>query len=160
MEFPATGERWGVEYRSGASPSVRARVSGDLLVVQGAVEDAEACLAALRRWLHRAAGERLLDWLAEESARTGLAYTRGTVRGQRHRWGSCSSSGSISLNRCLVFLPPELARAVILHELAHLRHANHSKAFWRELAALDPHAASHRKAIAHAWDAVPPWAEP
>ncbi len=160
VAFPATGERWGVEYRSSSAATVRARISGELLVVRGAIDDADACLAALRRWLHRAATERLLPRLAEESARTGVVYRSAAVRGQRSRWGSCSSGGSISLNRCLLFLPPELMRAIILHELAHLRHANHSKAFWRELATLDPHAAAHRKAVAHAWDVVPPWAQP
>jgi predicted metal-dependent hydrolase len=160
VAFPATGETWVVEYRSTEATTVRARIDGGLLVVQGAVEDGEACLAALQRWLQRAAAERLLPALAEESARTGLAYTRATVRGQRSRWGGCSSSGSITLNRCLLFLAPELMHAVMLHELAHLRHHNHSAAFWHELERLDPQAIAHRKAIAHAWDSVPPWAEP
>jgi predicted metal-dependent hydrolase len=160
VSFPATGEMWGVEYRATEATTVRARVDGTLLVVQGAVHDGEACLAALQRWLQRAAAERLLPWLAEESARTGLAYARATVRGQRSRWGGCSSSGSITLNRCLLFLSRELMRAVVIHELAHLRHHNHSAEFWRELERLDAEAIAHRKAIGCAWDSVPPWAEP
>jgi predicted metal-dependent hydrolase len=47
-----------------------------------------------------------------------------------------------------------------LHELAHVPHPNHSAAFWRELARLDPNAAAHRKAIGQAWDTIPAWAEP
>ncbi len=158
--FPATGERWGIEYRHNGTRGVRTRTSGDVLVARGPVDDAEACLTSLRRWLHRAAAERLLPWLAAESARTGLAYERASVRGQRTRWGGCSSLGSITLNRCLVFLPAELVHAVILHELVHLRYPNHSSAFWKHLSDLDPHASAHRGAIAQAWDAVPPWAEP
>ena len=160
IAFPATGERWDVEYRASGAATVRAGVANGLLAVQGATDDGDACLAALVRWLQRAAIERLVPLLAEQSARTGLAYERVAVRGQRGRWGSCSSAGTISLNRCLLFLPPELARAVVLHELAHLRHANHSRAFWLQLEQLDSHAAAHRRAIAQAWDAVPPWAQP
>lgn len=161
VAFAATGESWPVEYRGTASASVRAGVNGGMLVVSGAVGDAEACLAALHRWLQGAARERLLPILAEESERTGLRYERSAVRGQRGRWGGCSSrTRSITLNRSLLFLPPELVRAVVLHELAHLKQMNHSPAFWRELLALDPDAHAHRIAIKHAWDAVPPWAEP
>lgn len=160
VTFAATGEAWPVEYRSTAAATVSARILGGLLVVQGAVENADACLAALRRWLQRAARERLLPLLAEESAVTGLAYLHASVRAQRNRWGGCSTTGAVTLNRCLVFLPPRLARAVILHELAHLRFPNHSREYWRYLETLDPEVSAHRHAIREAWNAVPPWAEP
>lgn len=160
VTFPATGESWPVEYRTTDAATVRARVVGELLVVSGDVSDADACLAALHRWLQLAAKERLLPMLAEESARTGLIYRRATIRGQRNRWGGCSSTGSLTLNRVLLFVQPDLARAVILHELAHLAEPNHSPAFWRKLSQIDPRAHDHRQAIRRAWDAVPPWAEP
>lgn len=160
VTFPATGESWGVEYRSTSAATVRTHTDGGLLVVQGAIDDADACLAALRRWLHRAAVERLLPTLAAESSRLGLPYRRAQTRGQRSRWGGCTSGGTITLNRCLLFLTPELMLAVMHHELAHIRHPNHSEAFWRELGRLDPEVGIHRRAIARAWDAVPPWAEP
>ena len=160
VTFPATGEHWGVEYRESSASTVRADVRDGLLVVQGATDDGEACLAALQRWLQRAARERLLPLLAEEAARTNLHYRTASVRGQRSRWGGCSSSGAITLNRCLLFLSPELVRAVMLHELAHLVHINHSAAYWAELERLDPRVTLHRAEMARAWDAVPPWAEP
>lgn len=49
------------------------------------------------------------------------------------QWGSCSSRGRIMLNTALLFLPPSLLRYVIIHELAHRRHQNHSAAYWREV---------------------------
>ena len=160
IDFRATGEHWRVEYRPSDSERVRARSADGRIIVSGAVADATACVAALQRWLQGAAVERLLPMLAEESERHGVAYWRAGVRGQRHRWGSCSSGGSISLNRCLLFLHPELVRAIVLHELAHIRHPNHSAAFWAELQGFDPLVNEHRTAIASAWDVVPPWAEP
>ncbi len=160
VTFAATDESWPVEYRTTDSATVRAGISGGMLVVSGAVDDADACLAALHRWLQSAARERLLPLLAEESERTALPVSRATVRGQQSRWGSCSAGRSIALNRCLLFLEPQFARAIVLHELAHIVQPNHSRAFWRELEHLDPDAHAHRAAIKHAWDCVPPWADP
>jgi predicted metal-dependent hydrolase len=60
------------------------------------------------------------------------------VRNQRSRWGSCSGRKTISLNWRLIQLPPEIADYIILHELAHLTHLNHSERFWEEVARLYP----------------------
>jgi predicted metal-dependent hydrolase len=159
--FGATGERWVVAYRHTRSRGVRARAAGGVLTLSGAVDDGEACLAALTRWLQAAARERLEPALAEHARTAGLRYERAGVRGQRGRWGSCSAARrTITLNRALLFLPRHLVDAVMLHELAHLIRADHSEAFWRELSALDPHARVHRTQLRDAWRHVPAWAEP
>lgn len=67
------------------------------------------------------------------------------VRNQRCRWGSCSSSGSLSLNWRLILLPPALQRHILLHELAHLIHLNHSSAFWTCLMQWDPETPHYRE---------------
>jgi predicted metal-dependent hydrolase len=68
-----------------------------------------------------------------------LGVVRGvTVRSQRTRWGSCSPSGRISLNWRLVQMPESVRDYVLLHELTHLLHLNHSKRFWRELERVCP----------------------
>ena len=159
VELAAVGETWPVEYRTTCSASVRARVQGPLLVVSGAVDDAEACLAALKRWLDRTARERLLPLLAETADAAGVAYVSARVRTQRTRWGSCSSRRTISLNRNLVFLPLHLVRSLMLHELAHTLVMNHSDRYWVTLAALDPDAQAHRVQMRAAHDVVPPWAD-
>jgi predicted metal-dependent hydrolase len=63
---------------------------------------------------------------------------RVSVRNQRTRWGSCSRRGVISLNWRLVQLPESVRDYVILHELAHLQHLNHSRRFWAEVERLCP----------------------
>lgn len=70
----------------------------------------------------------------------GLLPRRLTVRDQKSRWGSCSGSGALSLNWRLCLLPPELHDYVLWHELAHLRHLNHSPDYWAYLNSLCPRA--------------------
>jgi len=66
------------------------------------------------------------------------------LRDQKHRWGSCSSNGSIRYNWRLAMLPSDIVDYVIVHELAHLRQPNHSKAFWAEVARFIPNYADRR----------------
>ena len=67
-----------------------------------------------------------------------LSPTRVTVRNQKGRWGSCSATGSISLNWRLVQMPPEVRDYVLLHELMHMHEPNHSRRFWRHVARVCP----------------------
>lgn len=73
------------------------------------------------------------------AAAENLTPSRVSVRDQRSRWGACSAKGAITLNWRLVQMPPEVADYVMLHELAHLRQPNHSRRFWREVAAICSH---------------------
>jgi predicted metal-dependent hydrolase len=67
------------------------------------------------------------------AATHGLEVARVSVRNQRSRWGACSARGVITLNWRLVQMPPSVSDYVVLHELMHLRHANHARRFWREV---------------------------
>lgn len=62
-----------------------------------------------------------------------LPYKRAAFRCQKTRWGSCSPQNNISLNINIAFLPIHLQEYILLHELCHIRHKNHSKAFWSQL---------------------------
>jgi len=76
--------------------------------------------------------------LLELAAAHGLTVRRVTVRAQRSRWGSCSARGTISLNWRLIQTPPPVSDYILLHELAHRRHMNHSARFWAEVGRLCP----------------------
>jgi len=156
IELPALARRYGVVQRPEAGR--RVRCDGRELIVGGARDPADA-RALLVAWLKRVGRRELLPWLDDLAARHGLRYSRGAVRGQRTRWGSCSGRGTISLNYKLLFLSPTLVEHVMLHELAHTRHLNHSRAFWRLLARLDPHWRDHHASLQRAGAAVPAWVE-
>lgn len=68
----------------------------------------------------------------------GVTYGRITIRNQKGRWGSCASTGNLNFNCLLMLAPPEVRNYVVIHELSHRRHMDHSAAFWAEVAAVMP----------------------
>lgn len=127
LEFTAVGETWEVNVRLGMDEN-RLRAGAKMVLVRAS---GQASAMKLLRWfVVERAKCGLVPVLEELSAATGLEYNRHYVRTQKTRWGSCSSKGNISLNAKLLFLPPDVAEYVIIHELCHTKHLNHSPAFW------------------------------
>ena len=75
---------------------------------------------------------------ADLAERFKVEYSRISIRDQRTRWGSCSTSGVISLNWRLIMAPQNVADYVIIHELMHLRDMSHSPRFWKLVEAACP----------------------
>jgi predicted metal-dependent hydrolase len=90
-------------------------------------------LAAIDRWYRREARERIEAVTRAEAERLDLSPGKVTIRDQKTRWGSCSTSGTLSFNWRLVIGPGHALRYVVIHELIHIRHHNHSRAFWAAL---------------------------
>ena len=85
------------------------------------------------QWLRTEGAERFQQKTAFWAARMKVTYGRITIRDQKTRWGSCSSEGNLNFNCRLLFVPDRIVDYVVIHELAHRRFMNHSKAFWKEV---------------------------
>lgn len=103
-----------------------------LMVEPGAAEAAVA--AELRTWYLGRANDLIPAVVRAWAERMGVTPRAVLVRDQRRRWGSCAADGTLRFNWRLVFVPPKAAEYVAVHELAHLRHHDHSPAFWGEVA--------------------------
>ena len=87
-------------------------------------------------WLRRDALRVLTTEAAKLARRVGAAPPSVRLSSARTRWGSCNAKGEIRLNARLIHLPPDLARYVVAHEIAHLVHLDHSPRFWALVATL------------------------
>lgn len=76
---------------------------------------------------------------------TGGHYDKITIRDQKTRWGSCSSNGTLSFSFRLMLAPPRVLDYVVVHELCHLTHMNHSKEFWNMVENILPDYKEHKK---------------
>lgn len=113
----------------------------------------------LRSWLAQTARETLAPWLREVGREFGIDHNKTQVRGQKTRWGSCSSTGAISINFCLLFLQPELVRYLFVHELCHRRHFSHSPRYWALVGSLEPEYKILDRRLSEAWRDVPGWVQ-
>lgn len=120
------GGRRGITQKTAGLDERRAR-----LVIAGPEETSTSRLV---RWLKSEARADLEVAVAHHAATLSVKPQRIAIRDQRSRWGSCSTSGTLSFSWRLVLAPPEVLDYVAAHEVAHLREMNHAPAFWNLVA--------------------------
>jgi predicted metal-dependent hydrolase len=160
ITLAAVGESWDVEYRQERDARPRYRVHGTALEVVTPQSDGHGAATVLRNWLLDQADFHLAPWLLREAVVVGRRPTSVQVRLQRTRWGSCSNSGTVSLNAALLFVPPEVVRYLFVHELCHLISLNHSPRFWKAVARYEPSYEALDRRLTGAWSEIPLWAHP
>jgi predicted metal-dependent hydrolase len=158
LSLPAIGRHIAVDYVHDDEAPLRviALPTGGLLV-RGPVHDQDGVIAALRLWLTDLALETLGPKLHAVAREGGFSYRRIQIRRQRTRWGSCSATGTISLNVCLLFLEPLVVRYLLVHELCHTRHMNHSNRFWSLVETHEPDYRNLDRDLLRGWQRVPGW---
>ncbi|HEY4126456.1 MAG TPA: SprT family zinc-dependent metalloprotease [Gammaproteobacteria bacterium] len=159
MELRALGEHWEVKYRTRSGDRARVTSRGHILTVHYDGIHESAARQALRRWLMEQARAHFEEYLPKICQHTGFSYKRIQIRGQTSRWGSCSSRGTLSLNYKLMFLEPELVRYLVIHELSHTRHLDHSARFWKLVGHFEPKYAELDQELGESWRDVPAWVE-
>ena len=117
----------------------------DRLLLQSKQLDNGTAAQTIKQWLRDQAKMFIPGRVDELASRLGLTYNRVSIRGQKSRWGSCSSKKNINLNWKLIMTPPHIIDYTIVHELLHLRQMNHSKAFWNLVAEYYPQWREDRK---------------
>jgi predicted metal-dependent hydrolase len=149
---------WPIAYK----PQLATDSANQIVVISGSDADSHADNYAhqiwqLRNWVRQKAWRLLPPLLEQLSQQTGLSYKKISIRTQKTRWGSCSSSGTISVNDQLLFLPRDTAAYLMIHELCHTQHMNHSPKFWR---LVETHCADfrdHESLLDQARSKIPDW---
>lgn len=130
-EIAVEGESHLIEWQADWPRTIRRgegalRVGGPEAMVEGRV----------LRWLKAEARRVYTEEITHYCARAGETAPRLSLGDPRSRWGSCSSRGTISLSWRLIMAPAHVRRSVIAHEVAHIRHMDHSPTFYKWLDAL------------------------
>ena len=88
----------------------------------------------LRHWLFQQAARETDRYIQKHAPSCQLWPKQVRIRQQKSRWGSCSGQNNLNINGLLILTPPEVMEYVVVHELCHIRHKNHSADFWRLVA--------------------------
>jgi predicted metal-dependent hydrolase len=144
--IPYRGQPIRLRVHLGARPQVREGNAIEVTVPAALVKaDREAVVERiLRRWLGWSAQNDALSYVQRHGRRHDLMPATVRIKHHKRLWGSCTARGAINLNWRLILAPPAVFEYVVVHELCHLREANHQAPFWRLVGQVLPDFAVHR----------------
>lgn len=99
----------------------------------------------LEQWLRERAAETIAERTREYSRNIGVSYNNIRIKDTRTRWGSCSSKGNLNFSWRIIMAPTEVMDYIIIHELCHLIHMNHSKEYWAAVESYMPDYSRHKE---------------
>lgn len=108
-------------------------------------EKSDPRLSYLEKKYRHAAKQYIYERVEYYLPLIGGHYSSIRIGDQKTRWGSCSSNKTLSFSWRLMLAPPRVLDYVVIHEICHLTHMNHSKEFWALVASIDPDYKEHRK---------------
>lgn len=157
LVLPAIAKSWDIRFSSILYSGQSKYVQDGQNLIFYAGRQQETRIAYIKLWLAGQAKQVLGPWLKRLSNKTQLLFKSYSIRGQKHCWGSCSSQKRISLNYKLLFLPKKVVNYVLLHELCHLKHCDHSDKFWALVHRWEPNYKVLDKLSRQGDCYVPPW---
>lgn len=158
LELKLLASHWDVRYHHRPDlTKVKLCEMDKSLIFSGKIKDFRCCLDPARKWIKKKAKYFLPQLLQKLSQTCQLSYKQLSFRNQKTLWGSCSAKNNISLNAKLMFLPEDMVQYVLIHELCHTVHLNHSKRFWNLVSRFEPNYKSLRGELRKADQYVPKW---
>jgi predicted metal-dependent hydrolase len=136
VSIPYRGQHLPLQIRHGTKQTVQLQLqddSGFVVTLPAGVESergSELIKAILIRWMKKQARQHMTLLIEHHAPRLGLYPRSLKIKTQKSRWGSCGPNNDINLNWLLMLAPPEAMEYVVVHELCHIKHKNHSKDFW------------------------------
>jgi predicted metal-dependent hydrolase len=134
-KFPYRGRNYPLvlEYTTGSEYYATFKGSRLIAYIPNNLEAGQQSLLVkelLKKWYVKQAEEILPGQVEYYSKQLNLPYKKLKIKDQKSRWGSCSNKGTINLNWRIIMAPNQVSAYVIIHELTHLRHMDHSRDFW------------------------------
>lgn len=158
IELRAISKTYSIVYRPIQSAhGITHQFENERLIFFGAMDDFSRCAPLLVKWLKLQARNALGRLLDQLSLKYQLPYRKLSIRGQKTVWGSCSANKNIQLNYKILFLPESLAHYILVHELCHTIHLNHSANFWKLVAHYIPDFHEQVKCLEKADQWMPGW---
>lgn len=144
-QFSLLGEPLTLQLQPAAGPSVIVVQQENSLIVRGGCDDQDQVRQAVLEWYRVQARAHVIPRAHALAEGFGLQPRSIALSSAKKRWGSCSSRGSVRINTRCVMALPSIIDYVIVHELCHLTHLNHSPAFWALVQARQPDFRIHRE---------------
>ncbi len=123
----------------------RVEISGKTIIVYTDQESQAEVYHNLIQWYYEMARQLIYQRTSHYNERLKESINRIRIKNQRSLWGSCSSKRNLNFNWRIILAPPEVADYVVVHEMCHLRHLNHSPEFWAEVEGILPDYKSDRQ---------------
>ena len=157
IKLHALNQSWNIIYANEATKQCNIKIFPEKILLSKKNSSKSIFQKMMKIFLKKIAIEHLSPHLDQLSQQHQLPYQQLVYRVQRTRWGSCSCQKNITLNAALLFMPIQTVHYVMIHELCHTKHFNHSKCFWTTLAQYMPNYAQHQKILKQPEQYLPDW---
>lgn len=144
LNLKTLNEQWDIIYKEGKQGTIGySEQPNHCLLLTGEIQSDKLVNKIIGLFLKNKARLLFPEMMNEIASQHGFHYSGMTLRGQKTRWGSCSSRKKLNINYKLLLMPEQVTRYVFIHELCHTVEMNHSAKFWQLVKKCDPEYRQH-----------------